>query len=82
MTAEPNKPADGDRQAGNDRGAGSHGAEVVGDPVVQAESGGDAGQGGYVPDAEAGAKLARAAVPGVGAVAVPEFCPDHLFEVG
>lgn len=82
VTAKPNKAADGDRQAGNDRGAGSHWAEVVGDPVVQAESGGDAGQGCHVPNAEAGAKLARAAVPGVGAVAVPEFCPDHLFEVG
>lgn len=82
MTAKPNKAADGDRQAGNDRGAGSHWAEVVGDPVVQAESGGDAGQGCHVPNAKAGAKLARATVPGVGAVAVPELCPDHFFEVG
>ena len=82
MTAKPNKAADGDRQAGNDRGTGGHGAEVVGDPVVQTESGGDAGQRCNVPNAEAGAKLARAAVPGVGAVAVPELCSDHLFEVG
>lgn len=48
---------------------------------MQTESEGDAGQRCHVPNAEAGAKLARTVVPGVGAVAVPEFCPDHLFEV-